>query len=370
MSDPLLFTPGPLTTSATVKAAMQRDLGSRDTEFINLVADVRGELLAIGGVSQSAGYECVLMQGSGTFAIEAVLSSVIPRDGRLLVLVNGAYGERMVQIAERLNISVIAQRCREDESPDTETVQRLLSSKLRPTHVAIVHLETTTGILNPINEIAAAVRARGCRLVVDAMSSFGGVPLDVATLRPDYLISSANKCLEGVPGLSFVIARREPLEETRGSARSVSFDLFAQWEALERNGQFRFTPPTHVLLAFAQALRELREEGGVAARARRYHANHEALVTGMRALGFSEYVAPEKQSDIITSFRYPADPAFAFEEFYRRLAERGMVIYPGKVSHADCFRTGTIGRICVEDVKALVSAIDEVLREMGVTLRS
>ena len=368
MTDPLLFTPGPLTTSATVKAAMQRDLGSRDTEFIDLVARIRSELLMTAGVSKESGYEAVLMQGSGTFAIESVLSSVIPPNGRLLVLANGAYGERMLQIAERLKIATTAQRWPENESPDPETVVKLLAGESRPTHIAIVHLETTTGILNPIDEIARLARENGCRFIVDAMSSFGGVPIDLAALQPDYLVSSANKCLEGVPGFSYVLARREALESSLGYARSVSLDLLAQWHGLERNGQFRFTAPTHVLLAFAQALKELRDEGGVAARAQRYRANRNTLLAGMRQLGFSEYLAPERQSDIITSFRYPEDPAFDFDEFYRLLAARGMVIYPGKVSRANCFRIGTIGRIYPKQVQALVSEIEAVLGQMGVTM--
>jgi 2-aminoethylphosphonate-pyruvate transaminase len=370
MSDPLLFTPGPLTTSATVKAAMQRDLGSRDSEFIEAVAEIRRELLQIAGVSQESGYEAIIMQGSGTFAVESVLSSVIPADGNLLVLANGAYGERMVAIAERHKIPVRVQRWPEHESPDPDTVGRLLFDGAKPTHVAVVHLETTTGILNPIDEISRIVREHGCKFIVDAMSSFGGVPLDVAQLQPDFLVSSANKCIEGVPGFSFIIARRDALEQSAGSARTVSLDLLGQWQGLEHNGQFRFTPPTHALLAFRQALQELREEGGVAARAQRYHANHEALLAGMRELGFHQYLPRERQSDVITSFHYPEDPAFVFEYFYRRLAGKGMVIYPGKVSHAECFRIGTIGRVTTTEVKALVSAIAEVLSEMGVRLRA
>lgn len=368
MHDPVLFTPGPLTTSATVKAAMQRDLGSRSPEFIDLVARIRTELLTIAGVSQESGYETVLMQGSGTFAIEAVLSSVIPPDGRLLVLANGAYGERMLQIAERLKIATAVQRWPENESPDPDTVRRLLATESRPTHVAIVHLETTTGILNPIDEIARIVREQGCRFIVDAMSSFGGVPIDLAAWGADYLVSSANKCLEGVPGFSYVLARREALESTLGYARSVSLDLLAQWHGLERDGQFRFTPPTHALLAFAQALKEFRAEGGVAARARRYRANRDVLLAGMRQLGFREYLEPERQSDVITSFRYPEDPAFDFEEFYRLLAARDMVVYPGKVSQAACFRIGTIGQISPGQVQALIAEMRNVLDQMGVQM--
>jgi 2-aminoethylphosphonate-pyruvate transaminase len=347
---------------------MQRDLGSRDSEFIDLVARIHTELLEIAGVSQESGYEAVLLQGSGTFALEAVLSSVIPPDGRLLVLANGAYGERMLQVAERLKIAAAIQRWPEHESPDSGTVRQLLATELPPTHIAIVHLETTTGILNPLEEIARIVHEHGCRFIVDAMSSFGGVPIDLLALQPDYLVSSANKCLEGVPGFSYVLARREALESTAGYARSVSLDLLAQWQGFERNGQFRFTPPTHALLAFAQALKELRREGGVAGRAQRYRANRNTLLAGMRRIGFREYLAPERQSDIITSFIYPEDTAFDFAEFYRLLAAQGMVIYPGKVSHADCFRIGTIGQIFPEQVEALVSGIERVLGQMEIKM--
>jgi len=312
----------------------------------------------------------VLMQGSGTFGLESVISSVIPREGRFLVLVNGAYGQRMAMIAERLGISTRLARWPENESPQPAAVQRLIEEEPSATHVAMVHCETTTGILNRVEEIARIVKATRREFIVDAMSSFGGVPLDLSKLQIDYLISSPNKCLEGVPGFCFVLARREPLEATKGRARSVSLDLLAQWEGLEANGQFRFTAPTHALLAFARALEELREEGGVAARAARYQANHETLRTGMRRLGFADYLPAEFQSNIITAFRYPNDPNFSFEVFYHRLRALGFLIYPGKLSQADCFRIGTIGRINEENVRDLVAAIDRVLRSRVVKTSS
>jgi len=357
MKDPLLFTPGPLTTSAAVKGAMQRDIGSRDADFIELVASIRSELLRIAGVSREQGYEAVLMQGSGTFGLESVISSVIPRKGRFVVLANGAYGERMAMIAERLGISTRLARWPENESPQPAAVQRLIEEEPAASHVAMVHCETTSGILNPIDGIARIVKADNRELIVDAMSSFGGVPLDLSKLEIDYLISSPNKCLEGVPGFCFVLARRKALEETKGRARSVSLDLLAQWEGLEGTGQFRFTPPTHALLAFATALEELRDEGGVSARAARYRANRETLRTGMRKLGFVEYLPVELQSNIITAFRYPDAPNFRFEDFYLRLRARGFLIYPGKLSQANCFRIGTIGRINEKNVHDLVAAI-------------
>ena len=357
MKDPLLFTPGPLTTSATVKAAMQRDIGSRDADFVELVASIRSELLRIAGVSREQGYEAVLIQGSGTFGLESVISSVIPREGKFVVLANGVYGERMAAIAERLGISTRLARWPENESPQPAAVQRLIEEEPAAAHVAMVHCETTTGILNPIDEIGRIVKAAGREFIVDAMSSFGGVPIDLSKLAIDYVISSPNKCLESVPGFAFVLTRREALEASKGRARSVSLDLLAQWEGLERNGQFRFTPPSHTLLAFGRALEELREEGGVSARAARYRANHETLRAGMRRLGFAEYLPAERQSNIITAFRYPDDPNFLFEDFYHRLRAHGFIIYPGKLSQADCFRIGTISRINEKNVRDLVTAI-------------
>jgi 2-aminoethylphosphonate-pyruvate transaminase len=360
----LLFTPGPLTTSRTVKEAMLRDLGSRDGEFLAIVGEIRERLLRLGGCSRPD-YECVLMQGSGTFAIESVLSSTIPRDGKLLVLINGAYGRRIAQIARVLAIPVEIV-----EVPETRHVTaKDFSVHPGITHVAVVHCETTTGILNPIKEIGAAVSAAGASFFVDAMSSFGAMPINLADCSIDYLVSSANKCIEGVPGFGFILARREALLATEGYARSVSLDLLAQLKGLEKDGQFRFTPPTHVLLGFHQALLELDQEGGIEARASRYRENYRATIAGMRELGFEEYLRAEDQSYIITSFRYPSDPNFRFEEFYRRLNDKGSVIYPGKVSEGNCFRIGHIGRIFPSDVSNLLAAVRSTMNEMGIDLR-
>lgn len=362
--DKLLFTPGPLTTSATVKQAMLRDAGSWHFEFNAIVNDIRDRLLALAGVSREAGYEAVLMQGSGTFGVEAVVSSTVPRNGKLLVIANGAYGERIVKIAAHADIDTHTLRYPEDTPASAEDVRAALEKDAAISHVAVVHCETTTGLLNPIAAIGHAVREQRRAYIVDAMSSFGAMPIDLEDTGIDYLVSSANKCIEGVPGFSFVIARKEALVATEGYARSLSLDLLGQWKGFEKNGQFRFTPPTHVLLAFDQALRELEQEGGVAARGARYKRNHEVLLEGMRAMGFRPYLAPEVQSYIITSFHYPAHPPFDFDSFYRRLSDLGMIIYPGKLSQVPCFRIGTIGRIFEADVRQLLSAVKSVMIEM------
>jgi 2-aminoethylphosphonate-pyruvate transaminase len=363
--DKLLFTPGPLTTSLTVKRAMLHDAGSRDPSFIKLVRDIRGQLLQLGGVSREAGYETVLMQGSGTAGVESVISSVLPRDGKLLAIVNGAYGERIVTMAARHGIPATVLRQNEDQLPSVNAIEAAFQGDPQITHVVAVHCETTTGILNPIAAIGKIVKRHKREFIVDAMSSFGAISLNLAEDGIDYLISSANKCIEGVPGFAFVLARREALLASEGRARTLSLDLLAQWKGLEQDGQFRFTPPTHALLAFAQALQELAAEGGVAGRGARYRANHVALLAGMRTMGFRPYLASDIQSFIITTFHYPADPKFVFEQFYQRLFWKGFVIYPGKLTRLDCFRISSIGRLYLRDIQSLLTAITAVLKEMG-----
>lgn len=365
--DKLLFTPGPLTTSPTVKETMLRDLGSRDNEFIEIVRDIRRRLLMLGGVDESA-WAAIPMQGSGTFSLEAVLASTVRPNGRVLVAVNGAYGRRLVQIGATLGIAMETVSFSEDEPVDPARIAQAVDEFPDITHVAVCHCETTSGILNPVEEIGAVMRERGKRFFVDAMSSFGAISLNLDTAHIDYLVSSSNKCIEGVPGFAFALARRSALEETEGWARSVSFDLLAQWRGLESSGQFRFTPPTHALLAFHQALNELDKEGGVEGRARRYAENHRILVHGMAALGFRTYLAPELQSYIITSFHYPDHTNFDFMRFYEALSDHGFVIYPGKVGDADCFRMGSIGRLHAEDIHALLDAVAEVLRQLNIEL--
>ena len=332
--DKLLFTPGPLTTSTAVKEAMLRDVGSRDADFVAVVGEIRELLPGVAGVSHADGYEAILIQGAGTFGIESVISSVIPAEGKLLTIINGAYGKRIHDIADRHGIETAVIEVKENTQPDPREVRRRLDGDSGITHVALVHCETSSGILNPLNEIGSVVKESGRTFIVDAMSSFGGIPLNVDEAAIDFLVSSANKCLEGVPGFSLVIADREQLLAIDGRARSVSLDLLAQWKGLEENGQFRFTPPTHAILAFRQALRELDDKGGVAARATRYAANHAALLRGMRRMGFREYVPAESQSHIITAFLFPEDPRFEFTEFYQRLSSKGMLIYPGKLTEA------------------------------------
>jgi 2-aminoethylphosphonate-pyruvate transaminase len=364
--DALLFTPGPLTTSMTVKQAMLRDRGSWHDEFTGLVADIRRRLLSAAGLSREDGWEVIPIQGSGTFAVEAVFQSCVPRVGKVLVLTNGAYGDRMIQMLQQAGISHSALRFPENEPVCADELKTKLDQDTAVTHVAMVHCETTTGILNPIKAIGEIAKARRKVFMVDAMSSFGGVPIDFDKCKIDFLVSSANKCLEGVPGVAFVFCRRAVLLGCANFSRSLSLDLFAQLQAFDKNEKFRFTPPTHVLAALHQALVELEVEGGISARHLRYVQNHRALQGGMRRFGFQACIAPDFQSPVITAYYFLAEYEFDFSEFYNRLAARGFILYPGKLTQAKTFRIGNIGRIFEADILALLAAIREVLVELGV----
>jgi 2-aminoethylphosphonate-pyruvate transaminase len=364
--DKLLFTPGPLTTSLSVKQAMLHDAGSWHFDFNAKVKSIRDKILQVAGLSRESGWETVVLQGSGTFGVEAVFATCVPPAGRVAVLANGAYGERIALMLQHLKIDPLVLRTPENTPNDPDALDRALAADATITHVALVHCETTTGILNPITEVGRVVKRHGRVYVVDAMSSFVAVPIDFAAAGIDFLVSSPNKCLEGVPGFSFVICRRDALLACDGYARSLSLNLLDQFKGFEKNGQFRYTPPTHSILAFEQALRELEQEGGSPARGARYRRNQETLVAGMKPLGFRPYLDPAVQSCIITSFHFPEDANFTFDVFYRKLSDKGFIIYPGKISQANTFRIGSIGRIFPSDIEALLAAIRSVLQEMKI----
>lgn len=364
-TDKLLFTPGPLTTSESVKQAMLHDYGSRDFTFVQAVKDIRSQLLELAGVRKEDGYDTVIMQGSGTFGVEAVMQTAIPANGHLLVIINGAYGERIAKMVGILGIAHSTLQYAEDECPNLQELENTLQTNTAITHVAVIHCETTSGIFNPIESIGALVKAHGKTYIVDAMSSFGAVPVHVQSCGIDYLVSSSNKCIEGVPGFSFAIVNTAHLAQCKGNSRSLSLDMYEQWKGLEGNGQFRFTPPVHALMAFHQAMIELKEEGGVEARSERYQSNFRLLMDGMVEMGFKPYLSADKQGYIINTFHSPSHASYHFETFYQKLNEKGFVIYPGKLTKADCFRIGNIGRIFAKDVESLLGAIAEVKAEMG-----
>ena len=344
---------------------MQRDWGSRDERFVAMNKQVCSRLLDMAGAA--ATHVCVPLQGSGTFTVEAVLGTLVPREGKLLVLVNGAYGRRMADIAGVMGRRTETMEWPEDRPVDVAEVGSRLDRDRSVTHVAVVHCETTSGILNPVRDLASVVSAHGLALIIDSMSAFGALPLDSAEMQFAAVAASANKCLEGVPGMGFALVGAEVLEKCRGNSHSLSLDLYEQWKGFERNGQWRFTPPTHVLAALLQALDEHAAEGGVAGRGERYGRNHRALVDGMERLGFRCLLPRHLQAPIIVTFLAPADERFDFSQFYLGLSARGFLIYPGKLTVADSFRIGCIGRIGEAEIGEAVEAVAAVLDEMGVT---
>ena len=363
----LLFTPGPINTTRSVKEAMLVDFGSREDEFVELVQELRQGLLRVVGVAEHGEYHAVPMQGSGTFGVESVIASSLQQSSRLLLIINGSYGRRMQEIAARWRVATECLAFEENQVPDVDLIDRRLAAE-HFSHVAVVHCETTSGILNPLAHIGKVVRDHGCLFIVDAISSFGGIPLQMADVGVDFLIASPNKCLQGVPGFSFVIAEKTALQACKSVSRSLSLDLYEQWEQLEATGQFRFTPATHSLVACCQAIRELELEGGVESRHARYRRNHDALTVGMNRLGFQTYVPQEYQSCIVTTYLQPNDPKFSFADVSAQLSEKGMIIYPGKISRTPCFRIGTIGDLVPRDIEHLVREFGNVLKMTGCSL--
>ena len=365
LGQPYLLTPGPLTTSARVKQAMLRDWGSWDGDFRAMTAEMRRRLVALLGEGQE-GYDCVPLQGSGTYVVEAMLSSFVPKDGKVLVLCNGAYGKRAAETLNYLGRHSTVIDMGDYRPPRGSQVSAALAADLSITHVLAIHCETSSGILNPLQEIADATAAAGRKLLIDSMSAFGALPVEPARTPFQALVSSANKCIEGVPGFGFVLAEKSALARAEGNSHSLSLDVHAQWAVMEKTGQWRFTPPTHVVAAFLEALRAHEAEGGVAGRGARYVKNRDVLVAGMRSLGFETLLEDDWLSPIITTFFCPADPNFRFATFYELMKERGFILYPGKLTKSESFRIGHIGQVDATVMQAVVDNSAEVLKQMGV----
>ena len=365
LGEPYLLTPGPLTTSYAVKQAMLRDWGSWDDDFRAMTREMRTRLLALLGPG-GADFDCVPMQGSGSFCVEAMLGSFIPRDGKALVLANGAYGQRSALSMKYLGRDYVVLDKGDYLPPRGDEVARILADDPAITHVVAIHCETSSGILNPVEEISRATYGAGRKLLVDSMSAFGAIPLEVAQVRYEAMVSSANKCIEGVPGFGFVIARKSELEAAQGNSHSLSLDVQAQWANMEKTGQWRFTPPTHVVAAFLEALRGHEAEGGVAGRGARYIRNRDVMVGAMRELGFETLLKDRWLSPIIVTFFCPADENFVFDHFYQLMKEKGFIIYPGKLTVVDSFRIGCIGQMDEDVMRQVANAARETLDEMGV----
>ena len=354
-----LLTPGPLTTSKTVKEEMMVDHCTWDNDYKVITQKIRAELLEIAHVSPEE-YTAVLMQGSGTFGVESAITSSVGKDGKLLILSNGAYGERQEDICRHAGLNYRIQHFHYNEVPGARVVEEILKDDPDITHISMVHSETTSGILNDIEAIGRVAKAYGKVFIVDAMSSFGGVEIPVADWGIDFIISSANKCIQGVPGFSFIICKLSELKKCEGKAVSLSLDLYDQWKGMH-DGKWRYTSPTHVVLAFAKAIEEMKEEGGIPARNKRYVENEKFLVSEMAKLGYKTYIDEAHQGPIITTFFYPENCNYTFKEMYEFIKARGYAIYPGKVTEAETFRIGNIGEIYKEDIEKLIEIYKEFL---------
>ena len=362
---PYLLTPGPLTTSRNVKLAMLADWGSWDQELRDITADIRARILRL--ASADVNYECVLLQGAGSYGVEAALGAFAPKiDGKTLIISNGAYGERAVKALRRIGRPFVVFDKGDSAKPSAQEIEEELDADPLIRAVLLVHCETTSGIVNPLEDIAMLVKSRGLLFMLDAMSSFGAIPFSMQGLGIDVMISSANKCIEGVPGFCYVVAKRDVLQASEGKSHSMALDLYDQWNYMQKTGQFRYTPPTHTLVAFHTALKEHEAQGGVLARLKRYNANRNVLIRGMREMGFETLLPENELGPIIQTFLTPRDSGFEFQKFYDALKVRGFVIYPGKITQRSSFRIGTIGGVDEHVMRALLLAIKEALQEMGV----
>lgn len=368
LEEPILLTPGPLSTSRRTKQAMLRDWGSWDADFNRITGRIRAELLRI--IRGEGTHDCVPLQGSGTFAVEAAIGTLVPHDGHVLVPVNGAYCERIAKICRVIGRKLTTLQVPEHQPIGAGEVERLLAADPSITHVALVHCETGTGILNPLHEIAEVAARHGRGLIVDAMSSFGALEIDARKTPFDAVIAASGKCLEGVPGMGFVLARCAALEKAQGNCHSLAMDLYDQWVYMQKTTQWRFTPPTHVVAALAEALAQYWEEGGLPARGARYARNCRELVTGMEALGFRCFLPAAIQAPIIVTFHAPADPAYEFKRFYAEVKKRGYILYPGKLTQIETFRVGCIGwygdHAGAPGLAGAVAAVGQSLTAMGV----
>jgi 2-aminoethylphosphonate-pyruvate transaminase len=363
-NDPILLTPGPLTTSLATKQAMLRDWGSWDASFNAITRSLCDDLVAI--VHGEATHVCVPMQGSGTFSVEAAIGNLVPRDGKVLVPQNGAYCQRILKICKVLGRAAVELPIPEDQPATAALVEAALLRDPSITHVAQVHCETGAGVLNELPEIARLCKRLGKGLIVDAMSSFGAIEIDVRTMPFDALIAATGKCIEGVPGMGFVLVDKAVLERSQSNSHSLALDLHDQYTYMQRTSQWRFTPPTHVVAAFRAALDQFLEEGGQPVRGERYRLNCATLVEGMTGLGLRPFLQAERQAPIIVTFHAPDDARYDFGTFYARVRERGYILYPGKLTQIETFRVGCIGAIDYNEMRNVVGAIGETLKSMGI----
>ena len=362
--DKILLTPGPLTTTLRTKLAMLRDWGSWDSDFNEVTARVRRSLLKV--IHGEDTHVVVPLQGSGTFSVEAAVATLVPRDGHVLVLDNGAYCKRAAKLTTLMGRTCTVMGFDEAAQVSPAALADKLANDKTITHVVLIHCETGAGVWNPLQGVADVCAEHGKGLIVDAMSSFGALPIDARETRFDALIAASGKCLEGVPGMGFVFIRRAVLDGCAGRSQSLAMDLHDQYTYMEKTGQWRFTPPTHVVVALAEAIAQFEAEGGQPARLARYTSNYQTLIHGMSRLGFMPFLDPTVQAPIIVTFHAPGDQRYDFKTFYAEARQRGFILYPGKLTQVETFRVGCIGAIGPDEMEQAVQAVALVLEDMGI----
>ena len=363
--DRILLTPGPLTTTLRTKLAMLKDWGSWDADFNAVTASVRRSLLSI--IHGHDSHVVVPLQGSGTFSVEAAVATLVPQDGHVLVLDNGAYCKRAARITTLMGRRCSIMAFDEASQVDPQALAARLQEDASITHVVLIHCETGAGVLNPLQAVADVCEQQGRGLIVDARSSFAALEIDARKTRFDALIAASGKCLEGVPGMGFVFIRKAVLDGCAGRSQSLAMDLHDQYVYMEKTGQWRFTPPTHVVVALHEAIAQFEAEGGQSARLARYTRNYQTLVSGMAGLGFKPFLDPAVQAPIIVTFHAPEHPAYEFKRFYDTAKQYGFLLYPGKLTQVETFRVGCIGAIGPVEMRQAVDAVAQTLRDMGIS---
>lgn len=358
----VLLTPGPLSISLKTREAMLKDWGSWDSDFNQITARVRERILGI--VNGHGSHECVPLQGSGTFSVEAAIGTLVPTGGHVLIPNNGAYCVRMTRICRILNRVVTQLDYAEDAAINAADIDEALRRDPSITHVALVYCETSAGILNPLDDIAKVVERHGKRLIVDAMSAFGALPIDAQKIRFDAVIAASGKCLEGPPGMGFVVLRKEALLECEGRSHSLALDLYDQWVYMQKTTQWRYTPPTHVVAALDAAIEQYLAAGGREARLKTYQQNCHQLITGMKRLGMKPFLPSEIQAPIIVTFHAPQSPNYQFKSFYEAVKAKGYILYPGKLTQLETFRVGCMGQLGADGMLGAINAIEEVVKSL------
>lgn len=364
--DTYLLTPGPLTTAVETREAMLFDKSPNSPEMVEMVKGIRQYLVSLTGGEGK--YECIPLQGSATYGIEAAFLTLVDKaTSKVLVVENGFYGVRLREVIEALGHNVVGLECPVIPPVSSADIRTALDEDPAITHLALCHCDTGTGVLNPLEGIADLCKERGIKLMIDAIASFGGFDIGAEALDFEAVMVSPNKCLEGVPGVAFVICKHRSLVEGEGRAPSSVLDLYAQWAFMEEKGWFRTTPPTHVLLAMANAVERHKAEGGIEARNARYQRNWQRLVDGLRQHGFATFLPDEYASPIIATFHDPDDPNYTFPAFYAAMEKRGFVIFPGRLTSAHTFRVGTMGDLTEGDMSLIIQAVLDSMAEIGVT---